>query len=261
MAGKKRVRLIVSVVLGIGVVLGTYFGITVTRNVLRLLTQHDVKSTISLVHSLEIAATKILVDSKRKDFRDFFHPDDRAAYNALDLAGQVYVCSYAMHRLAPHGRNAISEPDDWDIPQIRLDPEALDMLGVSYLDEAAVDAWGEPLQVWFGPWRGAVIAGTKMSKDASPILFRSWRPNPDSDRPYIYDENAHTEAEEQSPGAPPPDNLPGFPAPAKLHLYIFSEGKNRVTDQAFGAPAPGYEGGGDDIPNWEKRAGRWYGAR
>ena len=81
------------------------------------------------------------------------------------------------------------------------------------------------------------------------------------------------------PGAPIQDDQPGYPAPTKLPIYIFSTGDNQASDQLFSLqsssagyvwsdafrdfptyPGPDKEfaGGGDDINNWDSEAG-WAG--
>lgn len=249
----------------------------VVPNVTNWIAKARMARAIEEIRGADLAMTKMLTDASVKDFRQFIHPDSLDAYEAMDLANQIYTCTYISYRLLRQGRAAMV---DWDRP-IQLNEAIVGRLGTNYVEDLGQDPWSKQYKFWFGPWRGATIGGVA----AGDIQFRSWRfgagditdlsSDPGAYEPYIYDDFRKDEAEAAVPGAPPVDGLPGFPAPTKLPVYIFSTGMNQNCDQynivldgfdviAFDdtqssySPDPEYMGGGDDINNWDSEAG-WSG--
>lgn len=246
----------------------------VVPNVTNWIARARMARAIEEIRGADLAMTKMLTDASVKDFRQFIHPDDIDAYRAMSLADQIYTCTYISYRLLRMGRGAMV---DWD-RSIGLNETIVGRLGTNYVEDLGQDPWGKQYKFWFGPWRGATIGGLA----AGDIQFRSWRfgsgdindlsSDPDAYQPYIYNDARKIEAEQAVPGAPPADDLPGFPAPTKLPVYIFSTGMNQNCDQynivldGFGviafddsissySPDKEYQGGGDDINNWDSESG------
>ena len=252
----------------------------VVPNVANWLGRARMARAVEEIRGADLAMTKMLTDANVKDFRQFIHPDDLAAYYNLGLADQVYVSTYISYKLLRQGRGALST---WDI-DIDLNTEVVGRLGINYMEEIAQDPWDKQYKFWFGPWRNATIAGAS----AGPgIQFRSWRfgegdindLSSSGYRPYKYTLENKNLAEAEVPGAPREDDEYGYPAPTKLPIYIFSTGDNQASDQLFSLqsssagyvwsdafrdfptyPGPDKEfaGGGDDINNWDSEAG-WAG--
>ena len=251
----------------------------VVPNVANWLGRARMARAIEEIRGADLAMTKMLTDANVKDFRQFFTGPSRSVYENLGLADQVYVCTYTSYMLLRQGRGAVGSWDaDVATNGIELNPEIVGRLGINYMEGIGQDPWGKQYKFWFGPWRGARVAGGS----AGDIPFRSWRfgsgdINDVSDYiPYEYDPDMKIKAEAEVPGAPPADDLPGYPAPTKMPIYIFSTGSNQNCDQyelrldasdkplAFNdftasyGPDFEYQGGGDDINNWDSEAG-WAG--
>ncbi|HOF40871.1 MAG TPA: prepilin-type N-terminal cleavage/methylation domain-containing protein [Candidatus Hydrogenedentes bacterium] len=254
----------------------------VVPNVANWIGRARMARAVEEIRGADLAMTKMLTDANVKDFRQFFTPASRGVYENLALAEQVYVCTYTSYLLLRQGRGAMS---NWDLKDpdpnrnIELSPEIVGRLGLNYMEGIGQDPWGKQYKFWFGPWRGARVLGAAVT---TSIPFRSWRMG-DGDIndvsgyiPYVYDADMKLKAEAEVPGAPPADTRPGYPAPTKMPIYIFSTGSNQNCDQdqlsltgadkplAFNdftagyTPDHEYDGGGDDINNWDSEAG-WAG--
>jgi len=251
----------------------------VVPNVANWLGRARMARAVEEIRGADLAMTKMLTDANVKDFRQFFTPASRDNYESLALADQIYVCTYTSYMLLRQGRGAIGS---WDAAVtangIELNTEVVGRLGINYMEEIGQDPWDKQYKFWFGPWRNARVLGATVGD----IPFRSWRFGEGDINDvttyvaYVYDEPAMKNAEAEVPGAPKFDNRPGYPAPTKLPIYIFSTGTNQNCDQdgislsgsdkplAFTDFTPGYtpdyefQGGGDDINNWDSEAG-WAG--
>ncbi|HQM32417.1 MAG TPA: prepilin-type N-terminal cleavage/methylation domain-containing protein [Candidatus Hydrogenedentes bacterium] len=249
----------------------------VVPNVANWLGRARMARAVEEIRGADLAMTKMLTDANVKDFRQFIDPNYLTAYYNLGLADQVYVSTYISYKLLRQGRAALST---WDI-DILLNPEVVGRLGLNYMEEIGQDPWDKQYKFWFGPWRNAKVGDMA---EGSPIPFRSWRfgvgdISDTSYEPYEYNIDRKNEAEAEVPGAPIQDDQPGYPAPTKLPIYIFSTGDNQASDQLFSLqsssagyvwsdafrdfptyPGPDKEfaGGGDDINNWDSEAG-WAG--
>lgn len=254
----------------------------VVPNVTNWIAKARMARAIEEIRGADLAMTKMLTDASKKDFKEFFTPAGLTAYQALDIADQVYVSTYISYKLLRQGRAALGT---WDI-DVTLNQDTVGRLGTNYVEDLGQDPWSKQYKFWFGPWRGATIGGVA----AGDIQFRSWRfGDGDINDLTAYDGYTYSrtdglagdidridQAEQAVPGAPKEDGLPGFPAPTKLSVYIFSTGSNQACDQLFSlnASAAGYvwsdaftdfpntyapdeehQGGGDDINNWDSEAG------
>lgn len=250
----------------------------VVPNVTNWIAKARMARAIEEIRGADLAMTKMLTDASVKDFTQFIHPDDIDAYRAMSLSDQIYTCTYISYRLLRQGRAATV---DWD-RSIGLNETIVGRLGTNYVEDLGQDPWSKQYKFWFGPWRGATIGGVA----AGDIQFRSWRfGDGDINDLTAYDGYTYSrtdglagdidridQAEQAVPGAPKEDGLPGFPAPTKLPVYIFSTGSNANCDQfeisldgygviAFDDNVSGYSpdaeymGGGDDINNWDSEAG------
>jgi hypothetical protein len=190
------------------------------------------------IRSIELGCTGLLRDAGQPDFFSLF--TDLAAMRESYATDQL-MWTEVVHDLLQNGKNAKCD----------LKPEVRERLGSSYL-ELGKDPWGNLYQVHPGPW-------TRTSSD--PIPFRSYRGGTGDLEggvwtPYLYDAAAKSQRDAETPGNPDPDNRPGFPAPLDHAVYIYSFGPNMLDDQDWGdAVEMGYEGGGDDINNWDPEVG------
>ena len=251
----------------------------VVPNVANWLGRARMARAVEEIRGADLAMTKMLTDANVKDFRQFFTPVSRDVYESLGLAEQVYVCTYVSYMLLRQGRAATGS---WDVNMtasgIELNNEVISRLGLSYMEEIGQDPWDKQYKFWFGPWRNARVAGGTVGA----VQFRSWRVGAGDINdvatyvPYVYDAAHKNLAEAEVPGAPEADGRPGYPAPTKLPIYIFSTGTNQNCDQdqisLTGSDKPlafidftvGYtpdyehQGGGDDINTWDPDAG-WAG--
>ncbi|MFP6584873.1 MAG: prepilin-type N-terminal cleavage/methylation domain-containing protein [Candidatus Hydrogenedentota bacterium] len=194
--------------------------------------------------------------------------NENILYDLVDSLTENYTTM--MYQLLRQGKNA-------DIA-VDLKPEIRQKLGNGYV-ELEQDPWDQTYQFWIGPMRGLPVQ-----------LFRSYRLDPgvtdnddmDLNEVYIYDVAAADEANENVPGSPRTDYdtvsggkpgtlelgggdelfaFYGFPASKDLPMYVYSRGKNNLTDanaiiQKREVPDDyAFWGGGDDINNWDKVAG------
>jgi prepilin-type N-terminal cleavage/methylation domain-containing protein len=207
---------------------------------------------VSEIRNADLALTKMLADVERKHFGHVLvFPDFEP--NQLTYAQAVKMYSGAFYELLRKGKDANlgGLPLD-DLPvddpahqtrTLRLKPGMDRKLGTTYMD-INLDPWGVAYQFYAGPIKNA----------DSP--FRSYR-GPD----YRYNGTERDTLDGQLRGNPDPDDLPGFPCPKDLSVYIFSWGGNSAPNQPWLA-AEDVDlgiGGGDDISNWDTQSG-WSGS-
>jgi prepilin-type N-terminal cleavage/methylation domain-containing protein len=210
----------------------------VTPRVGKFILKAQVARAQEEIHSLELALTDLLTDAQVRDFKHMF---PSGAWNALAATNDIY--GDVFYELLRQGREAPIATSMREEVRLRL--------GTSYLD-IGKDPWGNLYRVYPGPWRRS---------SGEPIPFRSYRGGVgDLDggiwTPYVYDAAAKSDLDSEIPGNPDPDDRPGYPAPLDYTFYIYSFGPNMLDDQDWGgAVQMGYEGGGDDINNWDSEAG------
>ncbi len=199
------------------------------------------------VKSAELSLTKMLSDAGKSSFAHFFDEGFRTSYT-LQEAEELYT--EVFYKLLRQGRDA-------DLP---LKGDVRKKLGSSYMDLGR-DPWGELYHFYSGPLK---LAGNNISGGTYLMPFR------------IYDAGS-LDADTAVPGGPQADTnsvtfydeelqvyrLVGYPAPAKLPVYIYSKGADLASAQAmylggsgefaYGGDVPDIEhkGGGDDINNWD----------
>jgi len=228
------------------------------------------------VVNAELAVTKLLTDAGKENMLDFVAPGSIADYQALAIEDQIQFCSYASYKLLRQGREAVI---DWNDPSgIDLSPDVISKLGVNYMEDLGRDPWDKQYKFWWGPWRIAKVSDNPAKDDGVP--FRGYRSTLDAAGNldvYEYNQARKDELELDIPGAPRTFGGPGLPASDKIPVYIFSTGANKGCDQwdsidgTVGArislwdDQPGYtwdgefDGGGDDINNWDREKGGWSG--
>ncbi|HOE66994.1 MAG TPA: type II secretion system protein [Candidatus Hydrogenedentes bacterium] len=212
-------------------------------NIARYIAKAQMAKAVSEISSIELSLTKMLADSGKKDFSQFF-----TSIPSANVAEALEIYKDWFYKLLRVGRAAIND-------NVPLRSEVVARLGDSYLD-LGKDPWDNRYFFYPGPWKG-------------PMAFRSHVRLPENaagePQVYVYDANRKAERDADVPGNPRADGLPGFPAPRSMNVYIWSAGQNLENDQAiiemYGDPNahdPLYKGGGDDINNWDNNAG-WSG--
>jgi len=189
------------------------------------------------INSIETSLTSLLSAAGARDFRHLF---PAGTLTALMASEDVY--GRMMYELLRQGRDSEIAGS--------MRPEIQERLGTSYLADIGRDPWGNLYQIYPGPW----------PRTAGIIPFRSFRGGSGSVEegtwtPFLYDADGKAYEDENVPGNPPPDDSYGYPAPRDFTFYIWSYGPNMLNDQLFGTPEAGYEGGGDDVNNWDGTAG------
>lgn len=190
-------------------------------------------------------------------------------FDAVDALTDAYT--NMMYALLRQGKNA-------DIA-VDLKPEIRQKLGNGYM-ELEQDPWDQTYQFWIGPMRGRPAQ-----------FFRSYRLDAgvtdndelDITEVYRYDTANAELANDKVPGSPKTDYddnavsgkpgtlalaggdellaFYGFPASRDLPIYVYSKGKNNLTDanailQKREQPDDyAFWGGGDDINNWDQNRG------
>jgi len=213
--------------------------------------------TVVEIKRIEPALLTLLGDAEVEDLRDIFDEDAfesavtrLSSEKALDnFAAALELYTVSSHELLRKGRYARDPSNPYrDV----LREDVVQRLGGRYYDVLVPDPWGNPYQIYPGPW----------PEEMGPIPFRIsyWSPmNGDSpeDQPTLstIDPNYGDEIRF------------GWPAPTDQTFYIWSNGANGLSGQAnydpthqYAAPAtahyvggqePKLMGGGDDINNWD----------
>jgi len=198
---------------------------------------------VTEIRNADLALTKMLADADKKGFAQFFTGFPNL--NSLEAALDLY--SKAMTELLRRGKEAYL--DDLGL---QLRPEVKKKLGTTYMD-IGTDPWRTyGYQFYLGPLK---------SGDYAYNYFRSYREPIEGISQndfYEYTNEIFVEENRKLRGNPPPDGLPGYPAPKDLSVYIFSRGGDEAINQGavLGNPETG---GGDDINNWDNASG-WDGA-
>ncbi len=220
------------------------------------------------IRSIELGITKLLSDAGQSSLRDLF---DARAFNetvarlsrtrSMDaFEASVEIYTYETYVLLRKGRHALEVPNDYGDT---LNTEILGKLADSYLTELGLDPWGNPYQVFAGPWLDTM----------GPVLFRNYmiyaseqaRLPGDIDIPNAEDQLL-MEGLDYETGDPIEFS---YPADARKDVYIWSFGENDISGQPIYDPTHRYDppaslhyrgqfqepelcGGGDDINNWDK---------
>ncbi len=206
----------------------------------------------SEVRGIDLALSRMLSDAGRRDFSQMFSQQTVAR---LRQANEQYN-TFVLYELLRNGRTANADGHvDFGGPGVGLVEGVRTQLGTQYMD-VPLDPWDQRYQFFPGPW-----------PTGEPIVLRSYRSgigdrlDPDY-QPYVYNQDRRAEADARIPGNPRADDLYGFPAPRDLPFYIWSKGQNMLDDQEWwrlvengNRPERGYEGGGDDINNWDNQSG------
>jgi hypothetical protein len=223
----------------------------------------------SEIDGIDLALTKILSDAGCSSLSDIL---DSAAfgkvcawyelqYNTDEFEAQAAVSTRAAHALIVSGRGALlpQAGDDVIMAKVRkvYAVERVSNLGTSYYSELGNDPWGNPYQIFAGPWKKAM----------GPVLFRNYAGPTGQPLPGDPPPPPESDALTVIGGGDVPETH-GFPASTKMEFYIWSLGANGVSDQprydpthTYAPPARQYYrsdapdeylGGGDDINNWDR---------
>jgi hypothetical protein len=211
---------------------------------------------LSTIKNVHLSLTAMTADTRLPRLIDIFEHDAFVhARDALmrrdDLTifdATVQLHTTALYALLREGRNVRINPESAELREI-LKTDAVQELSNSYVN-LGNDPWDSPYQFFVGPW----------PEDWGPIVFR--RCGPFADEPLEADEYTVTlYTEDREP------YQVGRPAKHSDGVYIWSRGKNRVSDQAqfnrtdnnsdparshYRLETPDrYLGGGDDINSWD----------
>jgi len=216
------------------------------------------------IKGIDLALTKMLTDAGRSDFRSGFFsvwpassgPPINESDPQLAVAAQANLYSTVFYVLLRKGKYA---PDDPSWPgAVQLDPEVQRKLGDQYMD-IGNDPWGALYHFYAGPFSPAVdndgyyVAGGRVL-----VPFRSYQIT--DNVPGGIQPDALTLSNVDDPDSDTVETLVlGYPAPRKSTHFVWSNGKNRRSNQEFdegyaGNPADvgmDFIGGGDDINSWD----------
>lgn len=205
---------------------------------------------VSEIRGAELAITKMLADTDKKGIDKFFNPgvlatvvEELAFQAADDIFTIERVYSDIFYELLRRGKEA--QLTDID-PRLVLVDNVRRKLGSSYMD-MPMDPWGTyPYFFFAGPLKGNNV-----------YRFRAYR-----EPGYVYNADARIDENAKMRGNPGADNLPQFPCPHDLPVYIFSYGQDEISNQRVVndqlVPIDDMtlnEIGGDDISNWDNSAG------
>ncbi len=263
-------RLLRFSVSGIGLCLVIVFVIAIVseRNIREWIQKGHGFPVISEIQNIELALTKLRSDAGRSSLRDLFERDAfekvcawyELQYGADAFEARTVVYTRAVRALLISGRGAkLPDARDDDIminTRKALSADLVHSLGTSYYSDLGNDPWGNPYQIFDGPWpkeMGLRLLRTYRLPVTPPHLPGDSAPtNPDALTVTIAGEH---------PG------IRGVPA-EYTDIYIWSLGANGVSDQprydpthVYAPPARQYYrsdapdeylGGGDDINNWDR---------
>ena len=230
---------------------------------------------VSEIKNADLALTKMLADTSRKHFGQFFGNDNgesnlgraitdlyqdwlgEAGITQLEAAAKAYEqYNTVFYELLRRGKDAgaggaITIYGRTIQRTLTLQDSVRKRLGTSYI-ELGKDAWGEEgYQFYAGPCpRVADPLALTFEQCWRVMPFRCYRPD-DENGAYVYNGLRYDLAQAELPGNPPADGRPGFPASADLPVYIWAMGEDMVSNQLING-ANGY----DDINNWDN-AGGW----
>jgi len=247
------------------------------------LSRSRMAKAVSEIRNADLALTKMLADTSRKHFGQFFgntngqsnlalaitaaYTDLLNDYPQLEAAAMAYqqynTVFYELLRrgrdagdgtgtIKIYGRDLVPAgepdgiPDNW-VYDLEIQASIKKRLGTSYI-ELGKDAWGETgYQFYAGPCPRVSSPNSLTWEERWRVMpFRCYR-----GEGYSYTNAAYQEAQVDLPGNPPPDDRPGFPGPADFPVYIWSMGEDMVSNQLING-----ENGYDDINNWDN-AGGW----
>jgi hypothetical protein len=211
---------------------------------------------LSTIRNIDLSLTAMTADARLPrlteifDHDAFIHARDalmrRDDLTIFDASVQLHTT--ALYALLREGRKVLIKPESAHLREI-LRTDVLQGLADSYV-QLGNDPWDSPYQFFVGPW----------PEEWGPIAFR--RPGPFANEPLEADEYTVTLYTENME----PYQV-GRPAKRSNGIYIWTRGKNRVSDQAqfnrtdnnsyparshFRFETPDrYLGGGDDINSWD----------
>lgn len=234
-------------------------------NMSRYMAKARIAKAIAEINNADLALTAMLTDGDKSRFRDFLTKSRRDWLNALArelrdqreldnfenvvgllITAQTFYNEF-FYDLLRNGSNAT----------IDINPSVRSRLEDGYM-QMAKDPWDAQYRFWMGP----------QPQRNGPIFIRSYRvPRPSTylheDVTFYWTRRNRDFYNNDLPGQPPWDDLPGFPADRTKSVYIYSTGANQLVD-AFIEIGRGYNeldwlGGGDDINNWDPQQG-WFDA-
>lgn len=234
------------------------------------------------VQSIELALQSILSETGRTGFSDMLTQNGLDAIRLdRELGSELMYELLRQGRNSPLARGTAGLTINGQNVGAMIQQSALEKMGTQYMDVPR-DPWDQLYKLYPGPWRRNWNTGVIQLRchRANPFVDID-RTDPDYTSPnaevvingkrmnsnaYIYTEQAvwsgastYAYEQEKLPGNPKPDDEYGYPAPKELPFYVWSTGKNMVDDQLWSTEQnfqdAGYEGGGDDINNWDNQQG------
>lgn len=246
----------------------------VVPNVARYIGRSRATKALGDIKGMELALTKMVADADRSDLNHLFNPNGVRAVVGID--GPMTAANFntaldlytnVIYALLREGRSVLT---DTDLPyQQVLNTDVIKKLGTSYLEDIALDPWGNMYRIWPGPWkRGVSVPGVQ---DSNLIPFRIFITQSDGlpgtraggrsdDWTVIGFDPAQVDVQEGEA-----DRV-GFAAPRDKLAFIWSFGANMVSSQAIYGSLPAgndasvcydinqgeeFAGGGDDVNNWD----------
>ena len=239
-------------------------------NAINYIRNARVTKAVSEITNIETALTKMISDAGRDSLHHLFNPAGIASAiggvcvtdQQFKAATQIYTRT--LYALMRDGRATLSNSDQiiGSYGQY-LRSDVIRKLGTSYID-LTEDAWGNLYNIYPGPWRSSY---NKADGATSAIPFRSFLPPPTSNLPGSGNAANMTAADDALiyRGFEDLDSGEiydvGYPAPRGLSVFIWSNGENMLSSQAiygtlgYDFAQEGFEGGGDDINNWDSNGG------
>lgn len=227
------------------------------------------------IKGIELALTKMITDANVQNLNYLFNPDAVRNQLGIDSSGfmngnqfqaAVKLYTNTLYALLREGRRALDGRTDPELGiqySAILNPDVVMRLGVGYLEDLAVDPWGNLYNIYPGPW----------NPRNGPIPFRIHQLTPKAQT--LPGTAGGSRKDSLTFSTVDPETMQtievGFPADKGKLAYIWSNGANMVSGQAiydhnYGLPLPGgsyqgpnnypdqaedYRGGGDDVNNWD----------
>ncbi len=256
--------------IGLCLVIALFIAIVGGRNIREWIQKGHGFPAVSEINNIELALTKVLSDAGRSHLKDLFDPVAFAKtcawyelqYGTDAFEARTVISTRATYALLISGRGAIQPnvQDDDIMTNTRkvLAADVVNELGTSYYPEVGKDPWGNPYQIFAGPW----------PEELGLVLFRDYLSHGSQTQlpgDSLLDSDA--DALTVSVGGESPSTR-GYPSTGFHGFYIWSLGANGVSDQPrydpthqyapparqyYRSDAPDeYLGGGDDINNWDR---------
>ncbi len=252
----------------------------IVPNVARYIARGRATRALGDIKSIELALTKMVTDANVQNLNYLFDTGNVRSY-IFDSNDPPYVMTSqhfqkaiklytnTLYALLREGRRVLDGREDPELGfaySTILDTDVVMRLGVGYLEDIALDPWGNLYNIYPGPW----------PPRNGPIPFRIYMlGKKEKTLPGVLGgERSDTLTFDTKDPENPENNQDikvGFPADKGKLAFIWSYGANMISGQGvynsnLANPLPGgsyqgsasynaqeeeYKGGGDDINNWD----------